>query len=64
MQFIAPVLKLHGDLFDVAGLFENLSLKMGCVSVAQIRIRQLSYGMSGMVIEALVEHFQHFDGGA
>ena len=34
------------------------------ILVAQFRVWQLHHGMRGVVIEALVEHLQNFDGGA
>ena len=63
-QFIPPVLHLRGDLLDVAGLFDGLVFDMRGIRVAQFGVRQLVYGMGGVVVDALVEHLQHFDGGA
>ena len=63
-QFVAPVFQLHGDGFDVAGLFDGSGFDVRGILVAQFGVRQLRHRMSGMVVDALAEHLEHFDGGA
>jgi len=48
----------------VAGLFDGLGFDVRGILVAQFSVRQLPHRMSGVVVDALPEHLQNFDGGA
>jgi hypothetical protein len=63
-QFIPPVSQLHGNLFDVVGLFDGPRSNVPGILVAQFRVRQLHDGVSCVIVDALAEHFQNFHGGA
>jgi hypothetical protein len=63
-QFVAPVFQLRGDGFNVAGLFDASGFDVRGILVAQFSVRQLRHGMSGVLVDALAEHLEHFNGGA
>ena len=63
-QLIAPALQLRGDGFNVAGLLDGSGFDVRGIIVAQLSMRQLCYGMSGVFIEALSELLQHLNGRA
>ena len=63
-QFVAPAFDLRRDCFYAAGLFDGPCFNLLGIIVAQLRLRQLLYGMGGLFVETLVEHFEHFNGGA
>ena len=48
----------------MARLFDGLRFDVRGILVAQFRLRQLHYGMGGVVIKALAKHLQNLDGGA
>ena len=63
-QLIAPALQLRGDGFNVGGLLDSSGFDVRGIIIAQLSMRQLCYGMSGVFIEALSELLQHLDGRA
>ena len=63
-QLIAPALQLRDDGFNVAGLLDGSGFEMRGITVTQLSVRQLCYGMSGVFIEALSKLLQHLNGRA
>jgi hypothetical protein len=63
-QFIPPVLQLHRDFLDMARLFDGSRSNVPGILIAQFRVRQLCDGVSRVIVDALAQHFQNFDGGA
>ena len=63
-QLIAPALQLRDDGFNVAGLLDGSGFDVRGIIVAQLSVRQLCHGVSGVFVEALAKFFQHLDGGA
>lgn len=62
-EFIPPVLQLHGDLFNVAGMFDGSGFNVSSILITQFRVWQLRDGMTGVVLDALAKHLQDFYGG-
>jgi hypothetical protein len=62
-QLITPALQLRGDGFDAGGLLDGSGFDVRGIIVAQLSMRQLCHGVSGVFIDALAKFFQHLDGG-
>ena len=63
-EFVPPALQLRHDGLDARDLFDGLSFDARRCVVTASRFRQLHHVERRMIVYALFELLQHFDGSA